>query len=297
MNKAKKCKQCGKKLGDVKSTRKFCSQECKIVAQTTYGVLVNTCVICGLKFTPAPKGKHGKARRCCSRACSVIDRYGHREEKKCLTCGKFFITRQAGAKGKNQKFCNAYCARTHRKVIDSGHVNVCEACGKEFVSKNRGRRGLEQRFCSAACGLTVPVTREVICEACGEVFMHGGRGHRQWCVPCRKAKGYRYVKDYRRRCFTEWGEACVACGKKSEDSKIHVHHIDGDPGNYQTLNLVPLCYACHILKVHKKKKCTCEERKEALFKIWPTGRFKIAEKTGIPGDGQPEVKAKASRRD
>lgn len=45
-----------------------------------------------------------------------------------------------------------------------------------------------------------------------------------------------------------YGYACQLCGLISVNN--HVHHIDGDNGNNFSINLVPLCSACHRF-VHK----------------------------------------------
>ena len=48
---------------------------------------------------------------------------------------------------------------------------------------------------------------------------------------------------------------CAKCGKdcrnsKSAESVLQVHHIDGNPGNNDLENLIPLCAVCH-LKIEK----------------------------------------------
>jgi hypothetical protein len=96
-----------------------------------------------------------------------------------------------------------------------------------------------------------------------------------------------YKAGYRVICFQTWPRECARCGAVE---KIAVHHIDGDKQNNRPDNLVPLCSGCHR-KVHAAVRPTAEQLWQALLTVWPEGRSKIAEKTGTPGDGQPEVKA------
>ncbi len=46
----------------------------------------------------------------------------------------------------------------------------------------------------------------------------------------------------RKKAFAEHGEECQTCGGTGE---LEVHHIDGDPTNNQTDNLLPVCRGCH----------------------------------------------------
>lgn len=218
--------------------------------------------------------------------------------------------------------------------------NKCECCGTMFVPSNAGKRGREQKYCSPSCSLRgSKPSRMVMCLDCGHEFVHYGRGRRYRCTRCQKRnardrsracavrkgriknpgvgsggaqwgkdnhrwkspelrKTTKYKGNYRLRCFKRWGSSCVAC---SSDVSVVAHHINGDPNNYQDNNLVPLCHECHK-KVHSRKPMKTEKQhKEALFKLWPSGRNQIADHAGNPGDRQPEAKAggkaSASRND
>lgn len=208
-------------------------------------------------------------------------------------------------------------------------MNVCKYCQREFVPKVRGRGGREQRFCSKQCSASgVVVYRRIVCSDCGRSFKHKGRGWRLRCSTCQKRnaverttrcrvragkmecpgvgsggnqwgsknhswkpvhlrKSTKYLGNYRRRCFRVWERKCVICAAKTN---VMVHHIDGDVDNYRADNLVPLC-AGHHKRVHDRKpRRTANQYAEALFKLWPSGRKQIAERTGIPSSGQPERK-------
>lgn len=59
------------------------------------------------------------------------------------------------------------------------------------------------------------------------------------------------MADYREKCLSEKGEECFICG--SDGVEIAVHHVDGDRGNNDLENLIPLCYPCH-LSIHNGAK-------------------------------------------
>jgi hypothetical protein len=205
-------------------------------------------------------------------------------------------------------------------------MKTCLHCGKLFAEEAGGRK--EKKFCSRSCGTAgTVVTRTVVCVDCGISVTHIGRGRRLRCPDCmrkhnvkrqtafRVRKGImkhpgvgsggaqwgednhrwkpgdqpkttKYTGDYRTRCLRLWGTVCVVCGS---ENNITAHHVDGDYANYADSNLVSLCESCHK-KVHRKRKQTVEQCKEMLFTLWPSGRIKIAERTGTPSSGQPERK-------
>jgi Arc/MetJ-type ribon-helix-helix transcriptional regulator len=53
--------------------------------------------------------------------------------------------------------------------------------------------------------------------------------------------------DYRKKCLSQKEEKCDVCGAEEQ---IEVHHIDGDRGNNNIENLIPLCKD-HHLAVHR----------------------------------------------
>jgi len=48
--------------------------------------------------------------------------------------------------------------------------------------------------------------------------------------------------NYRQRAIEEHGEECGVC---ADSDGVQVHHIDGDRGNNDIENLIPLCRDCH----------------------------------------------------
>lgn len=206
-------------------------------------------------------------------------------------------------------------------------------CGAEFEVKFASEK---KKYCSVECRrkYTPKVTRGLVCKRCGVAFTFNGRSRCWYCPDCRKKvnvekvlrhrekvgllqkrgvgsggnqKGNkntlkrRYSEvptpvlptNYRRRCLELWDPLCVMCGERSY---VEVHHVDGDPKNFDTSNLIPACRKCRRA-VHRVSKAADISIEEALFVKWKDGRIKIAEKTGTPRGGQPEVKARASRND
>lgn len=204
-------------------------------------------------------------------------------------------------------------------------------CGDTFEVCSSNRR----KYCNKECRrkYSPPVVRHVVCKVCGEAFDFYGRSRRWYCDKCipkvrvetvtrsrvkrglirapgvgrggnqvgnkngegRAKAGDPEVKvtNYRRRCLYRWDEKCAIC---DSTSYIEVHHIDNVPSNYSDDNLIPLCRKCHR-GLHSSAKKLEVSVEDLLFVKWPNGRSKIAEKTGTPRGGQPEVKAKASRND
>lgn len=206
--------------------------------------------------------------------------------------------------------------------------NKCTFCSKGFTPTRK-----DQKYCSVSCSLRgSKPERFITCVDCGITFTHKGRGRCYRCETCRKVKIAKtaadwqlkhrtknpgvgsggaqwetdnhqwksdkdpkkriYKGDYRSRCLKLWDKKCVIC---EVTKRITVHHIDGDQKNFLNYNLIPLCFSCHK-KVHYKRWKTPQEYEAALFKLWPKGRIKIAEKTGTPSDRQPEVKEPNSSR-
>ena len=57
-------------------------------------------------------------------------------------------------------------------------------------------------------------------------------------------------KLFSQACFKKWGSVCTACGREATAT----HHFFPKSGSaylrYNLLNGVPLCYGCHIIKIH-----------------------------------------------
>ena len=67
---------------------------------------------------------------------------------------------------------------------------------------------------------------------------HDSRYHQEWPVLSR------YIR-------TLFNHHCARCGRDSRRpgnsrEQLQVHHIDGNPGNNDLENLIPLCAECHL---------------------------------------------------
>jgi 5-methylcytosine-specific restriction endonuclease McrA len=67
----------------------------------------------------------------------------------------------------------------------------------------------------------------------------------------RQAMKHHYGKEWKQ--ISKWliktVSHCVACGKRpSKDVVLTVHHMDFDPTNNLTSNLLVLCSRCHLRK-------------------------------------------------
>lgn len=242
--------------------------------------------------------------------------------KLCRECGRRFK-----AKTKRAAYCCVRCKTKYRTKHMPVFERTCAGCGVLFSTTHA-----PARFCSYKCStpLTVP-TRELVCEVCGATFMFKGRTRKKRCAPCTrefnvkkqmrwKAKhnptmklgvgsggaqwgkdnhmwkpeqervSTRYTACYRQRCFKVWPRVCAACGATG---KLEVHHINGDPANYAENNLIPLCFNCHIGRIHNRRYKEPQDYIDATYSILSTEcRSKIAELSGKPISlGQPEPKA------
>lgn len=217
-------------------------------------------------------------------------------------------------------------------------MQVCLACKKQFVPVNNGTRGREQRFCSISCGLSgARVEKRLTCELCSAVFDFVGRTKAKYCPACRRqAAAIRSVRsqakrgrikrpgvgsgnnqavspnlrragdaprksrtsvDYRALALSHYGRVCGICGDAG--SRLAVHHRDGDDTRHDVENLIPVCYSCHR-RLHFVK-VPARALEQRLQKLQREAKVKSRRKSGIPGNGQSEVKAAgnaaASRND
>lgn len=59
-------------------------------------------------------------------------------------------------------------------------------------------------------------------------------------------------QDYRRKArFYHPNNMCYCCGKRVDDNKIEIHHVDRDRSHNHLSNLMPVCTVCHK-KYHRK---------------------------------------------
>jgi hypothetical protein len=69
-------------------------------------------------------------------------------------------------------------------------------------------------------------------------------------------------KSIREQVLSEYNHRCAICG----EDHPHLHHIDNDPSNNVTLNLIPLCPNCHLTGQHNPHRAL-DSRKLQFFRI------------------------------
>jgi len=281
---SKTCVTCNKSFIPKRKRDRVCSEACK----------TRKCKFCSSPFNFGP-GKKGDKQEFCSAGCGTKWRVENvKHNLICSWCGTAFQ-----APFKRAKYCSNTCKCKFN--ISKLPERACKGCNKQYKPSNR-----YQRYCNASCATTwSEVERMVTCLDCDVEFIHKGRGKRYYCTDCMKVRrsqqeynyqvkvdkilnpGYKggpkpkkhvYSRNYRKRCFKLWEKKCVICGC---ENYIQVHHIDGVPSNNSQENLIPLCLPCHLSKVHKGHDGSKQALEARLFELWPNGRFKIAEKTGI----------------
>jgi len=170
---------------------------------------------------------------------------------------------------------------------------ICVDCGCLFIFKGRTRK-LRCDKCWIPWRNAYLKSRDLL-----RTLRRGGKpgvgsGGNQWgknnhsWKPITEHKSTKYVGNYRSRCFKFWGNGCILC---NIIKNINVHHVDGNPDNYQPENLVPLCFNHHINGIHYKKWTTEQEYLDAFVEVSKkVAQSKIAEKNGnaekpIRGEG------------
>ncbi len=158
----------------------------------------------------------------------------------------------------------------------------CQLCGIGFEA--RARR--IPRFCPL-CKEKYNSQRQMRWRASKNpnVRMGVGSGGRQWGSDNHQWKGgvevyTKYRGNYRSRCFKRWDRRCVVPGCKHQN--IQIHHLNGVADDYESTNLVPVCFR-HHWAIHSKRRLTETELLVRFLNLIKTeSRIKIAEKIGNP---------------
>lgn len=275
----RKCKYCGNEF-IAKDTRKiYCSVNCNSRMQVTrrkkkhYAPI--KCTQCSKIFTPAKKNN----RFCC---VQCKDNYGNRHKKTytkaCKGCGKSFTTQT-----KKQKYCSVSCGAKNTKIVKT---LVCKECKKEFefVGRTNAHRCPEcRKKYWAKYGNNYAIQRRIKQNpntkiGVGSGGNQWGQANNQW-KPISEHRSKKYRAHYRKRCYDVWSKECAVNSLHTE-SRIEIHHIDGNPDNFRPGNLIPLCRDCHW-DCHRKRYKTPEEYVKATMKLLSKEcRSKIAELSG-----------------
>jgi len=184
--------------------------------------------------------KRGYAPFYCSNECwgraENLQRYGARV---CARCGDPAPKKlgQFGSQKEGRIFCSAECHEAERleeyeqRVL--ARMRPCARCNALFVPPNSA-----SQFCSQPCASRAHAQRMA------------KEGNPRWRdgVSASRVKPHvtRRFRELRPLVMKRDGQRCVLC---EETEKLEVHHIDENPLNNRTANLVTLCRPCHE-KVH-----------------------------------------------
>lgn len=124
----------------------------------------------------------------------------------------------------------------------------CPCCGDAFETRRKA-----QRYCSRTCSSVDRRRKPIICPTCGEDFVPQRREQRFCCRSCSKvldrnpnwlgdAAQTKTKRDRIQSRLSLVGVACEICSEPATDR----HHIDGDTGNNELINIACLCRRCHM---------------------------------------------------
>ena len=95
---------------------------------------------------------------------------------------------------------------------------------------------------------------------------------------------------FSKACFKKWGDGCTSCGRPATAT----HHFFPKSGSaylrYNLENGVPLCYGCHIIKIHTQGDPeTLENIKQARGQDW-YNKLKALKKKGLEAKSLTSIK-------
>lgn len=146
------------------------------------------------------------------------------KDKYCEVCGKKL-------EGHQHKYCSESC-RNRNKYLTQGQEFICQECGKIFKSRNPNRK-----FCSNECCAKHRGKETIDKWIKGEYFLDSNS---------------RLPKYIRLFLYEKAHYKCEECGfegynKKTNNTILQIHHIDGNCGNNSSENLKVLCPNCHAM--------------------------------------------------
>lgn len=196
------------------------------------------CVVCRSEFDRPPAHASRSPRGpYCSRRCFGRSERGKNNpgwiggaaKVRCLNCKRQYQASPGDAP--RRRFCSRTCIWAYYR---KQRLITCPVCGAQLV-----RRGHRQRFCSRRCASISHRT----------AVLRQMNGRWKYGLFAGTMYGLAVWKELKRLVLIRDGRRCVVC--KTDQRRLHVHHIDGSKTVSVPANLVSLCIPCHR-KVHTK---------------------------------------------
>ena len=208
------CKQCGKEIKS-KWGKEFCCSSCAATYnnehrdKTVYEKIADT----NRKYNK----NHPKVKK-------IPEDKKRPNDKYCKVCGKKL-------EGHQHKYCSKSC-RNRNNYLTQGQEFICQECGKIFKSRNPNRK-----FCSNECCAKHRGKETIDKWLKGKYFLDSNSS---------------LSKHIRLFLYERAHYKCEECGfegynKRTNNTILQIHHIDGNCGNNSRENLKVLCPNCHAM--------------------------------------------------
>lgn len=217
------CLQCGKKI-EGKGT-KFCSCSCSVTYNNLHrdkSVYDKVSVSLSNLY---PEDHRSERDPITNRSKNNSNKRKNNKniESTCIHCGKIFIKKYS-----QQKSCTT-CAKLYKYTT---YPKICKNCGKSFKGSSP-----KSKFCCSKC------SSEYIHKISLAKFLNGEYANSNpYKIPC-------CIKSY---LLEIHHNKCQLCGfegynRKTGNSILQLHHIDGNSGNNTPENIQLLCPNCHAM--------------------------------------------------
>ncbi len=146
----------------------------------------------------------------------------------CKICKKSFYAKPNWLKKGHGKYCSRQC---QFKAQEKGSLVNCYRCGKLIWRQPRFLKRSEIFFCTKDCMMR------------WRNKLQRGTNHPNW-----KGEKRMTYNSYYKSLLTKVSikPTCKRCNYGDKRALL-VHHLDGNRGNNDISNLIPLCYNCHYL--------------------------------------------------
>lgn len=223
----KNCEICGKRIPRCSNSRGMC-RDCYTKVRSI--PVEFTCRLCGKISSKMPCDirkiiTKGFVDMYCSQECSM-NHHATKNRRKCETCGK-------PCPVKHVRFCSKKCKPSRKTLLPI----QCDFCSKSFQPISH-----RTRYCSKQCQNSAHSARMI---GDGNSHFKDGTSYAKWF---RLMRPLILERDHHQ---------CVNCNGKNGYGPIdglQGHHIDENPRNNNSENLIMLCKSCHM--IHHKSNVT-----------------------------------------